>query len=406
MVNTAALPGTRPKRIAALPKTIDAFKKHIFNNIIWPNLSDENNGAGLVTYMRLVEGGSPALGDGEGRGYVEVCEGLSVKACVVSHGHCIERHAHRSPSISGPSANHSPHLGPVLYPPNLGQIPRSPSLSVPATHFPPPPETDPDYCVTDSSAYFIRDITTGREVLIFGDVEPDSLSLNPRNFAVWQEAAPKIAANNLNGILIECSYDESQSNDHLFGHLKPSFLMEEIEALAMEVAKCRAALVADSKEGDSKKRKRNRHLDTTPASQKRPNTSHGTISLPINSHDFSAMSSSPGPNQAEIPLSPKSQITPALVKATPSTKASSYTNLTHSVSAPAEFEREEEEEESEISIRGALKGLKVVIIHVKERLDDGPPVGDTIREQLNALEAVSQTGVEWHISSVGQGLYF
>lgn len=47
--------------------------------MIWPNLSDENNGAGLVTYMRLVEGGSLAIGDGQGRGYVEVCEGLSVK---------------------------------------------------------------------------------------------------------------------------------------------------------------------------------------------------------------------------------------------------------------------------------------------------------------------------------------
>lgn len=33
----------------------------------------------MVTYMRLVEGGSLAIGDGEGRGYIEVCEGLSVK---------------------------------------------------------------------------------------------------------------------------------------------------------------------------------------------------------------------------------------------------------------------------------------------------------------------------------------
>lgn len=47
--------------------------------MIWPNLSDENNGAGLVTYMRLVEGGSLAIGDGEARGYVEICEDLSVK---------------------------------------------------------------------------------------------------------------------------------------------------------------------------------------------------------------------------------------------------------------------------------------------------------------------------------------
>jgi hypothetical protein len=36
------------------------------SQIIWPNLSDENNGAGLVTYMRLVDGGSPAIG-GDGK---------------------------------------------------------------------------------------------------------------------------------------------------------------------------------------------------------------------------------------------------------------------------------------------------------------------------------------------------
>ena len=37
-----------------------------------------------MTYMRLVEGGSLAIGDGQGRGYVEVCEGLSVKTWSMS----------------------------------------------------------------------------------------------------------------------------------------------------------------------------------------------------------------------------------------------------------------------------------------------------------------------------------
>jgi hypothetical protein len=176
IVNTASLSGIRPKRLAGLPSTIEAFKNHIFNNIIWPNLSDENNGAGLVTYMRLVEGGSLAVGDGEGRGYVEICNGLSVKTWSVSHGHCIEHHSHRGSNASLMSEN-SPHLGSLIQTPRMarsnshsshgGEIPRSS-----------PYET---HCVCDSSAYFIRDIVTGREVLMFGDVEPDSVSLQPRS---------------------------------------------------------------------------------------------------------------------------------------------------------------------------------------------------------------------------------
>jgi 3',5'-cyclic-nucleotide phosphodiesterase len=77
VINTAGLPGTRPKRLAGLPGTIAAFKTHIFNYVIWPNLLDESNGTGLVTYMRLFEGGSPAMGDGEGKGYIELTDWLA-----------------------------------------------------------------------------------------------------------------------------------------------------------------------------------------------------------------------------------------------------------------------------------------------------------------------------------------
>jgi hypothetical protein len=63
-VNTAAFHNTnRPKRVAALPFTVNAIKQHIFNDVIWPNLTDEDNGVGLVTFQRLTEGGNLALGD-------------------------------------------------------------------------------------------------------------------------------------------------------------------------------------------------------------------------------------------------------------------------------------------------------------------------------------------------------
>ena len=60
-INTPALEyGKEPKAIVALPHTIDAIKTHIFNDSIWPNLSDEGHGAGFVTYRRLIEGLCPA----------------------------------------------------------------------------------------------------------------------------------------------------------------------------------------------------------------------------------------------------------------------------------------------------------------------------------------------------------
>lgn len=88
-VISTALASTRPMIIAGLASTIEALKNHIFNDVIWPNLSDENGGVGLVTFMRLISGGSSVLGDGITQGYMEAVEGLGVKSWAISHGNCI-----------------------------------------------------------------------------------------------------------------------------------------------------------------------------------------------------------------------------------------------------------------------------------------------------------------------------
>ncbi|KAI5283378.1 3',5'-cyclic-nucleotide phosphodiesterase pde1 [Ascosphaera acerosa] len=75
-----------PKVIGALPSVIAALKDYIFNDVVWPNLSDEDDGAGLVTYQRLTDGGNPMLGRGIGKGYVESCKGIMAKAMSISHG--------------------------------------------------------------------------------------------------------------------------------------------------------------------------------------------------------------------------------------------------------------------------------------------------------------------------------
>ncbi|PHH77729.1 hypothetical protein CDD82_3379 [Ophiocordyceps australis] len=437
VVNTAGLSASRPKKIAGLPSTIQALKNHIFNNVIWPNLSDENNGAGLLTYLRLVEGGSPALGHGSSRGYVEVCDGLLVKAWSVSHGHCIERHVHRgsasaaSASFSCPSPRYGSHDASAATQPQPLHGRASMLGSAAATCASGTGGASPQiyaagsmmeqerYCVYDSSAYFIQDHQHRREVLIFGDVEPDSISLYPRNLAVWQEAAPKIAAGLLTAIFIECSYDDSQSNDRLFGHLKPVFVIQELHVLAAEVEAARVASAAATADSGSasdaaptRKRKRTSLGSGTGAENRRP-------SMPIRRQSAAAtvhFQDPFAPKPLGQPSCPSPNKRPSCALATPprpplhsaSPVAPPSANGTPRVATPTK-----EDEVAHVEPAGVetpamrpLQGLKVVIIHVKEKLtDEEPAIGERIKEQLNEHEKTAQLGCEFIVSYPGQSFY-
>jgi cAMP phosphodiesterase len=375
VVNTAALPGLRPKRLAGLPFTIEAFKNHIFNNVIWPNLSDENNGAGLVTYMRLIEGGSPALGDGESKGYAEVCEGLGVKVWSVSHGHCIEHHSHRGSSASPFAPDVSPRSNPSLLSTGRPRAGRSSSTASFPGSIGGNEKSEPRLCVYDSSTYFIRDFLTGREVVIFGDVEADSLSLSPRNKRIWTEAAPKIVHGYLTGIFIECSYDDSREVDSLYGHLAPRFLIEELKVLAAEVREVRER----ERTNMLKKRKRPTSSGGTPR-RKQPSR-NGSRKQDSPRIEFQVMDPEQSDYKQEgFASSPESERT------TPTTPGISR-------STPAEDDL-------------PLKGVRVIAIHIKDKLDDGPDIGDIILEQLNAYETQLGLGCEFVIARTGQALYF
>jgi cAMP phosphodiesterase len=497
VINTAAQPGTRPKRLAGLPSTIHAFKTHIFNSVIWPNLSDENNGAGLVTYMRLVEGGSPAMGHGVNKGYVEMTDGLAVKVWSVSHGHCMEKHSHRGsicganmgayrgrlssaryPSVDG-SYHHSPRSRRPTHNPDGGlhlQLPppaNGSPASVPTTttttttttvtttttgHGPPrqlsvitshPPSSyrppaslsacsassgTERVCVYDSSAYFIRDISTGREVLIFGDVEPDSVSLSPRNYIVWREAAPKIAAGTLAAILIECSFDNGQAVERLYGHLKPDLLMEELWALGSEVEAVRnAERIANMA---SKKRKLGVvEEDEGTGSSESGNTSGGSegivtrdgvrrrtlaISTP-RSRDPHPPSYTSHPNTTYRPtadddgdddddddsdaVSPKTIKPPHFRLTSPPPPPGQPSPMLSGSTAMLSLHDGPPTPPLQKFSSAPLRGVKVVVIHVKDKLDDGPDAGETILEELLEEEAEMQSGAEFIVSRVGQSFY-
>ncbi|KAK5663868.1 hypothetical protein OQA88_74 [Cercophora sp. LCS_1] len=461
VINTAGLPGTRPKRLAGLPSTIAAFKTHIFNNVIWPNLSDENNGAGLVTYMRLVEGGSPALGEGDGRGYLEISDGLAVKTFGVSHGHCIERHSHRgstssqvrhssfdasmygpgsvgmgsssslllSPRGHGtqPQQHHLIHQNPSLTnllqqaaaaaaastssstnAPSTGssnpQVPAPRTNSISISTPPPPPQIGTEsVCVYDSSAYFIRDVATGREILVFGDVEPDSISLSPRSQVVWAEAAPKIASGKLVAIFIECSYDDSQAVDRLFGHLTPRFIDEEMRVLAAEVAPWRARTRMAV---GQHKRKREGSDAVMPARRRQGR------SLTSNPAGGTPTSVGAGTGETESPVSPKT-LKPPPPRRVDSDDGGIMSDSPRLTTPTAELSLRETDmtmpttpiSQDDGTGGEDLRGLKVVIIHVKDKMNDAAVAEEKILEQLRGHEAESRLGVEYIISSVGQDLY-
>ena len=399
VINTAGLPGSRPKRLAGLPSTIAAFKTHIFNNVIWPNLSDENNGAGLVTYMRLVEGGSPALGSGEEKGYVEISEGLSVKTWGVSHGHCIERHSHRG-SQSGQGGRYGSSdasaASPITRSQSHPHVQTSNTPSQTPSRFPSQlnplgqnmlaGDSNENICVYDSSAYFIRDLESGKEVLIFGDVEPDSISLSPRNLPIWHEAAPKIASGVLRGVFIECSYDNSQADDRLFGHLKPCYIIEELKALAEEVENARKLAIRESK-------KRKRGGSHSAGS----NGAEGSLTVRNRK------------KVCEEPISPKSMKPVAGSSMEARAKSPEMSASDWNVSADDEGLGGHNRDSSCSSASPkelALKGLKVVIIHVKDCLADGHQAGEKILKELRDEEEIERLGCEFVVSHPGQSIFF
>lgn len=379
VINTAGFPGSRPKRLAGMPSTIAAFKNHIFNNVIWPNLSDENNGAGLVTFMRLVDGGSPALGEGEGKGYLEISDGLAVKMFSVSHGHCIEKHSHRGSGSSSRFGSVDVSLmSPRVAPGSNAASGPAPALFRTASSAQVPANQERDtVCVYDSSAFFIRDESTGREVLIFGDVEPDSISLSPRNLGIWREAAPKIASGRLTAIFIECSYDDSQTNDRLFGHMAPRFIIEEMRALASEVE---AARQVPTKLESTKKRKR----DLEEASRRAKLASRTDGDDPISPKSSRQRGSMSGSDTVDSPY------TPHIATPTADLSIIDLDPMSNITSNP--FPR----------ATSPLRGLKVVIIHIKDNFNDGESIGDIIKRELSEYESEAQLGCEFVIPSKGQ----
>lgn len=108
----------------------------------------------------------------------------------------------------------------------------------------------------DGACFFIRHDPTNHEFIFFGDVEPDSISIKPKNIAVWRAAAPKIP-HDISTIFIECSYQTGRPEAELWGHLSPVHLVQELVTLATEVVIARQARKSRSGSRPRKKQRKN-----------------------------------------------------------------------------------------------------------------------------------------------------
>lgn len=431
VINTAAFHATsKPKTLAALPSTVDAMRTHIFNDIIWPNLTDEDGGVGFVTFQRLKEGGDVMVGEGEGRGYIDVVEGLGVRAFKVSHGLCTKTpaasHSHRRSSVvPPPDAQSSFHADSSMMsggrslsisqqysvPGTPRYQPRQSSSQYPAHQSPGSGDLDTEG-VVDSTAYFIRDSAAQREVLIFGDVEPDSISRAPRNRIVWQEAARKVAHHLLAGIFIECSYDDSQSDATLFGHLCSRHLIAELQTLAGLVAE---AKMQRALERSNRKRKRSvaKGVETAArhamADQEIKRSRNSIVSRPL-PRDF-RRGSVPSEIMADVSMTSS----PTFEHKNPMEQAHHHPvrevsprsfSFGDGPNAPGHVAYSPAARQ-----RPPLSGIKVVIIHVKDTFKDGPHVSETILAELKEHEARlamegQALGCEFVISKSGESYWF
>ncbi|OJJ45597.1 hypothetical protein ASPZODRAFT_152642 [Penicilliopsis zonata CBS 506.65] len=386
-INTPILEaGAGPKTVAALPSTISAIKNHLFNDVIWPNLSDEDGGAGLLTYHRLVEGGNPRFGRGETKGYVRACDGLLAKCLSVSHGRCRQRY-HPETSRHHRVGSSVFTADPLMLPSRAISVDLTDGIYSPARSPRLVASTPKDaWATVESSAFFIHDHATGSEIIVFGDVEPDSTSLDPRNRRVWEVAAPKVAAGALRAIFIECSYNDATDDASLYGHLCPRHLIAELSVLAGLPGKRKRDLSpTDGGEQVSPKSKR-ATTTTTDDGGSISRTERNT-----NSHDTS---------QDEPPDLVHDEQTPSLAEV-----------------VDGDSEEEEEEEEGKEGKEGLrhtrwadlrrlpLTGLSVYIIHIKDGLTDGPPPGDRILQELREQGEAAGLGCEFFVPKGGEGIW-
>lgn len=272
---------------------------------------------------------------------------------------------------------------------------------------------DPSWATVESSAFFIRDQFTGSEIIVFGDIEPDSISMDPRNRRVWEVAALKVATRDLRAIFIECSYDDSAEDCTLYGHLCPRHLVAELKVLATKVTEIRHPSIsakrkrtASSPGGVSPRSKR---AQSVAASKGQGRRSDAYLAQPYSGRQTrvnSGESWGATPDLVPGPMPDGQPTSPNFNNASLDGVDGNYT------SEPNQIQNDHNPpppDDGNLPWAGLdappLEGLSVYIIHIKEDLTDGPPPGDRILSELRAHGEAAKLGCEFHVPKRGEGIW-
>lgn len=294
-----------------------------------------------------------------------------------------------------------------------------------------PSKDTTNWGVVESSAFFIRDDNTDKEIIIFGDIEPDSISLEPRNKRVWEIAAPKIVSGSLRAIFIECSYNDAVDDETLYGHLCPRHLIAELKVLASKVEEARPDKHQEKdqrRRGRSSKRKR-KDSDTADYAREQPVSPHSTRQVTThlakprdNNGDVnvkSPMSGSRARASTQTPDVVKNDgdddNNDALMTDRPQSRRSNAQKLRPVGIDDDPGDDTEKDDETALSRPSVqltdsetgsppLAGFKVFIIHVKDTLMDGPHPSERILQELRAQSEEAGLGCEFHVPFQGEGI--
>lgn len=235
----------------------------------------------------------------------------------------------------------------------------------------------------ESSAFFLRDHYSGYEIIVFGDLEPDSVSHESHNRRVWEAAAPKIATGKLRAIFIECSYNDSVDDAYLYGHMCPRHLVSELSVLASRVLDVRGLL-----HPSEKKRKRVSSGPTDVPSEQVSPRSKRYQSFSVERARKSEPSFEPRSHPSGlfgVPRIPRADFG----------DGGDYADV---LDAP------DPETWADITPL-PLEGLRVYIIHIKETLSDGPHPGDQILKELRAHGEAAHLGCEFFLPNPAEEIW-
>lgn len=166
-INTPAC-NSNGKSIWGLRPTVEALKKHIFNDVIWPNLLEEPRMKLRVNSL-----------DEAQRHRVSCIPNWFITPLRLMHG------------VTVHGSNPCP-----------------------------------------STAYLVEDDATKDAILVFGDLESDLISRRRFVSNIWRHLSKTVAFEKLKAIVIECSCPNATKDEHLFGHLSPKYLVHELKSLS------------------------------------------------------------------------------------------------------------------------------------------------------------------------------